>query len=275
MTNFETMEKKLEIKPLSPHRRFAATLAGAYRRLMRGGGQGSAEPVWTRAMSGWLVVGLACALAASLFDAAAIHAVQGSDDFAIGLMAWITNIGKSQWYLVPAGVIFCAIGLIDWSRGGARVKLRLSFLFGQAAFVFSSVALSGIFVNIVKVLFGRARPRLIDEFGAWHFDPLTLGYLNASFPSGHSTTVGALTGILMIWYPRWSLILIELGLFFAATRIAAEAHYPSDVVTGFVTGLFFSIVIARWLASRGVVFRFAPGKILPTAAPVSPRKSKN
>ena len=116
---------------------------------------------------------------------------------------------------------------------------------------------------------------MIDQSGAWHFEPFTLGYLNASFPSGHSTTVGAIIGILMIWNPRWSLLLIEFGLFFAATRIAAQAHYPSDVATGFTTGLFFSIVIARWLASRGVVFRFAPGKILPVPAPLSPRKSAN
>lgn len=274
------MDKKVETEPSplsrppAPHRRFAAALAGAHRRLARGGGPAT-EPIWTRAMTNWLAVGLALTLVAGLADSAAIHAAHGSDDFAVRFMAWITNIGKSQWYLVPAAVIFCAVGLIDWSRGGPRVKARLSFLFGQAAYVFSSVALAGIFVNIVKVLFGRARPRLIDEVGAWHFDPFTLGYLNASFPSGHATTVGALAGILMIWYPRWSLIIIELGLFFAATRIAAQAHYPSDTVAGFVTGLFFSIVIARWLASRGVVFRFVPGKILPVATPVSPRKSKN
>ena len=274
------MDKKVEIEPVAlsrspaPHRRLVAALAGAHRRLARGGGPGT-EPIWTWAMTSWLVAGLALVLVAGLADSAVIHAVRGSDDFSVRLMAWITNIGKSQWYLVPAAVIFCAIGLIDWSRGGPRAKKRLAFLFGQAAYVFSSVALSGLFVNVVKVLFGRARPRLIDEVGAWYFDPFTLGYLNASFPSGHSTTVGALTGILMIWYPRWTLILIELGLFFAATRIAAEAHYPSDVMAGFLTGLFFSIVIARWLASRGVVFRFAPGKTLPVATPVSPRKSKN
>ncbi len=139
-------------------------------------------------------------------------------------------------------------------------------MFGQAAYVFASVALSGLFVNVVKVLFGRARPRLLDQVGAHYFDPLTFGYLNASFPSGHSTTVGAIVGILIIWYPRWSLLIIELGLFFAATRIAAQAHYPSDMVTGFLVGMFFSIALARWLARRGVVFRFVPGKILPVPA---------
>lgn len=267
---------KLQIEsPPSPYRRFAAALNGAYRRVARGRQRVVLDPVWTPAMSWWLVFGLTAALAAGLGDAAAIRFVQGSSEPIVLFMAWITNIGKSQWYLVPAGVIFCAVGLIDWSRGGGRLKLRLAFLFGQAAFVFCAIALSGLFVNVVKVLFGRARPRLFDEVGAWAFDPFTLGYLHASFPSGHATTVGALTGILMIWYPRWSLLVVELGLFLAATRIAALAHYPSDVVTGFTIGLFFAIVIARWLASRGVVFRLTQGNILPAPALFPPRKSKN
>jgi membrane-associated phospholipid phosphatase len=270
------MDKRVEMQPsqMSPHRRLAAALVEARRRLTRGG-LASADPIWTPSMSRWLVIGLCVALIASLADAAAIRYVHGSQDAIIVFMAYITDIGKSQWYLVPAGLIFLSVGLLDWSRKGMRGKARLSVLFGQAAYVFSAIALSGIFVNIVKVMFGRARPRLIDEVGAYYFDPFTFGYVNASFPSGHSTTVGAIVGILMIWYPRWSLVTIELGLFFAATRIAAAAHYPSDVATGFLTGIFFSIVIARWLASRGVVFRFAPGKILPLPASITPRKSRN
>jgi undecaprenyl-diphosphatase len=188
-------------------------------------------------------------------------------------MAWITNVGKSQWYLVPAGVIFLAVGLYDWSIGGRRARVRLSLLFGQAAYVFAAVALAGIFVNIVKVFFGRARPWQIDQLGAWHFAPWSFGYDFASFPSGHSATVGAIVGILMIWFPRWAIVIVELGLFFAATRSAALAHYPSDVMAGFTVGLFFAIVLARWLAGRGAVFRFEEGKILPRPAPVLPRKS--
>jgi membrane-associated phospholipid phosphatase len=257
---------------LAPHRRLMVALAKARSRIARGGG-GQSEPVWTRAMTAWLVAGLVAAVVVSFADGAAIRFVRDSDSGIIRFMAYITNIGRSQWYLVPAGLVFCAVALADWSRGGARAKARLSFIFGQAAYVFSSVALSGLFVNAIKVLFGRARPRLLDQLGAHYFDPLTFGYLNASFPSGHSTTVGAIVGILIVWFPRWSLLIIELGLFFAATRIAAEAHYPSDVIAGFVIGLFFSVGLARWLAKRGVVFRFAPGKILPIPAGRTPRKS--
>ena len=188
-------------------------------------------------------------------------------------MAWITNIGRSQWYLVPAGLVFCAIGLADWSRATRAARRACRWCSDRRPTCSPRSRCPGLLVNVIKVLFGRARPRLIDQFGAHHFDPLTFGYLNASFPSGHATTVGAIVGILMVWYPRWSLLFIELGLFVAATRIAAEAHYPSDVVAGFLLGSFFSIVLARWLARRGVLFRIVPGKILPVAAGGAARKS--
>ena len=249
----------------SPFKRLGVAFATAGRRITRGGG-GEGEAVWTPAMTGWFVAGLLAAFAVSFADAATIRFVRDSDWAVIRFMAYITNIGRSQWYLVPAALVLCGIGIADWSRRGARAKARLSFVFGQAGYVFASVALSGLFVNVVKVLFGRARPRLLDQVGAYYFDPITFGYLNASFPSGHSTTVGAITGILLIWYPRWSLLIIELGLFFAATRVAAQAHYPSDMVTGLLIGMFFSIALARWLAKRGVAFRFVPGKILPVPA---------
>jgi undecaprenyl-diphosphatase len=265
------MHEQLHPLTTPPHRRLVSALAGARRRLVRG--QPADEPLWTAAMIRWLVAALVAALIAGLADEAVIRAVSGSQAPAVRFMAWITNIGKSQWYLVPAAIVFLAVGLYDWSLGGMRAKLRLAFLFGQAAYVFLAVASAGIFVDIVKVIAGRVRPIGIDPLGAWHFDPFSFSYSYASFPSGHSATVGAVAGILMVWYPRWAIFLVEFGLFFAATRIAALAHYPSDVMAGFAVGLFFSLVIARWLARRGVVFRLVPGKTFPVVPPLLPRKS--
>ena len=248
---------------LAPTRRLPAALGGAYRRLARGGHAASDERIWTTAMTGWLVTGLALALAASLFDGAAIEYARHSPSPTIRFMAWITDIGKSQWYLIPAAVVFLAVGISDWISADGRDKIWRARLFGHAAYIFVAVALAGTFVNVVKILFGRARPKLFDAGGAYQFDPFTFGYLHASFPSGHSTTMGALTAILMIWYPRWSIVILELGFFVAATRVAAGAHYPSDVVTGFMIGLLLAVALARWLAIRGVVFRLLPGKVLP------------
>src|SRR5262249_10496709 len=151
----------------------------------------AAEPLWTTAMTRWLVAALVVALLAGLSDEAIIRAALGSQALAVRFMAWITNIGKSQWYLVPAAIVLLAVGLYDWSLGGARAKVRLAFLFGQAAYVFLSVASAGISVDIVKVIAGRVRPIGIDRVGAWHFEPFSFSYSYASFPSGHSATVGA------------------------------------------------------------------------------------
>jgi membrane-associated phospholipid phosphatase len=266
------MPKQPHALRIPPHRRLVSALAGARHRLVRGQPV-AGEPLWTAAMIRWLVAALTAALLAGLADEAIIRAVLGSQSQTVRFMAWITNIGKSQWYLVPAGIVFLAVGFYDWSRGGARAKLRLAFLFGQAAYVFLAVASAGIFVDIVKVIAGRVRPMGIDRFGPWYFDPFSFSYSYASFPSGHSATVGAVVGILMVWYPRWAIFIAEFGLFFAATRIAAGAHYPSDVIAGFSVGVFFAVVIARWLARRGVVFRLVPGKTLPVVPPFLPRKS--
>ena len=136
-------------------------------------------------------------------------------------------------------------------------------LYGQSAFLFGSVAGSGILVNIVKLFIGRARPKLMDSVGAIHFEPFTGGYDFASMPSGHSATMGAVTLALMLWFPGLRWLILPIGLLAAATRIAAKAHYPSDVVSGFAIGVLFALLFSRWLGKRRVVFRLESSATLP------------
>ena len=214
-------------------------------------------------MSVAAVVALAIVLFAALFDAALTRLVRDSETPLLGWMALITDVGRSQGDLVPAAIVFFVVGALDWSQAGPSGRRRLARFFAQAGFVFVAVAASGLLVNVLKILFGRARPILFERVGAYDFDPLTLGYAHASFPSGHSTTVGAVTGILMLWAPRWRVPIAAVGLFVGLTRVAARAHYPSDVAAGFLFGLAVTVVLARYLASRGVMFRFRKGRILP------------
>lgn len=257
--------------PLRPHQRLAAAFGGANDRLWHrpnvpGG------PVWQREMTIMVVVGLALAAVAALTDAWAIAYVRTSQAPFIGWMAALTDLGRSHWYLIPAAAIFLGVGFADWTRAGFRGRARLALLFGQAGFSFAAVAISGILVNVLKVIFGRARPVLFEQHGAYHFEPLSFGYAFASFPSGHSMTVGAVAGILMLWYPRLTWLFAALGLFIASTRVTALAHYPSDVVTGCLFGLTCTIVLARYLATRGVVFRLQQGKMFPTVMGRAGRK---
>lgn len=221
-----------------------------------------------------LLFGLLLIAALSLFDAAAIRLVRAGNSPLFSAMSAITDIGQSHWYLVPAALLFLGAAFVDWRAAGFRGRRRLLLLFGQAGFAFAAVALSGLLANLLKIVVGRARPVMFDAVGPHHFEPFSVGYAFASFPSGHATTVGAVTALLVMWFPRYAALWAIVGVFLAATRVAATAHYLSDIAGGFLFGLGFTILAARFLARRGAVFRFARGKMLPAVVgrPTARRK---
>lgn len=244
------------------HRRFGETMATAHRRVRRPRAH-RAERVWSRRFDRFVLLGLAAIALLSLFDAAAIRHARSDDGLLFSAMRAITDIGQSHWYLAPAAVLFLGLAFVDWRAAGHRRRRRLLLLFGQAGFAFAAVALSGLAANLIKVIVGRARPLMMDEVGPHHFEPFSVGYAFASFPSGHATTMGAVTALFLLWFPRHAWIWLALGLFLAATRVAATAHYLSDIAGGFLFGMAFTVLAARFLARRGAVFRFVHGKILP------------
>jgi undecaprenyl-diphosphatase len=75
--------------------------------------------------------------------------------------------------------------------------------------------------------------------------------------------MGAVAMVLMLWFPKARVPVFLLCAFLAVTRIAARAHYPSDVVAGFSLGLLYALFLARWLARRRVAFRFMNNALLP------------
>lgn len=242
--------------------RFGATMAQAHRRVRRPRFH-RPEPVWPARFDRLVLLGMAVVAALSLFDAAAIRHARADDGLLFSAMRAITDIGQSHWYLVPAALLFFGAAFVDWRKAGFRGRRRLVLLFGQAGFAFAAVALSGLLANVVKIVVGRARPSLFEAVGPHHFEPFSVGYAYASFPSGHATTVGAVTALLCLWLPRYAWLWLAVGVFLAATRVAATAHYLSDIAGGFFFGLAFTVLAARFLARRGVAFRFAHGKVLP------------
>lgn len=175
----------------------------------------------------------------------------------------LTDIGLSQWYLIPAFAIgVCLIG-IDWRNLTQARRLRFGLVYAQATFAFWAIALSGILTNIAKFLIGRARPKFVDTLGANSFSPLEAGYNFASFPSGHSTTMGAVGAVLALWFPRWRVPIILATMFIAFTRIIARAHYPTDVAAGYSVGFLFTIALARFLAGRRSAFLCEEGRFWP------------
>src|SRR5690606_485612 len=177
---------------------------------------------------------------------------------------WMTDIGLSGWYLIPAALVLLAMNLIDWQGAAPRRLLRLYNWTGLAFFILLSVGLSGLIVTFLKRLIGRARPRVGE--GAFSFEPFAVDSSYASFPSGHSTTVGAMTAILFLFLPRARPAILLLGTWLALTRVIVGAHFPSDVIAGFSLGFGFAVLMASIFARLGYVFRH-DGPRLPVPRP--------
>ncbi len=143
----------------------------------------------------------------------------------------ITEIGRGEWYLVPGILIFIIF------------RNRKKVVASKALFLFSSVAVSGILVNIMKVIFGRVRPTLFfsqDLFGFdfFRFDPDFL-----SFPSGHSATSLSAAVVLGILFSKYRFVIIFVGMIVASSRMYLTNHYLSDVLMGSLLGTWTSIVL--------------------------------
>lgn len=205
---------------------------------------------------------LAGVLLIRFIDARYLELVQAGATKNSELAAFLTDIGKSDWILVltGAGILIFTFYTADRYQGALkRVWHRLLL---TLYFLFTAVAFSGLLTNLFKFLFGRVRPLHVEGTDAWISQPLTAGYEFASFPSGHSTTSGALAMALALLFPRFRMVVLPLGAFLALTRNMVGAHFPSDVLAGFLFGASFTWLYARSFARKRLLFHFeASGKL--------------
>nr|WP_316650944.1 phosphatase PAP2 family protein [uncultured Gellertiella sp.] len=208
------------------------------------------------AWKGWLASTLLLvALAVLVLDRPVIHWVATEPAWLRALAARVTDTGKSGWILVSSAILGIAFRLAGRHMRPRRWRHRSILLVQSCLYVFVSVAGSGLLSNLIKRAAGRARPMHIDDLGTLSFHPFANGYDFESFPSGHSTTDGALAMALALLFPALRLPLLALGLALAITRILVGAHYPSDVIAGFSFGAWFALMMALVFARNGLLFR--------------------
>lgn len=232
-------------------------------------------PAWTDRMTVLAVLAWTGVVLIHPFDAVVVRAVGHSLLPPLVVLRDITNVGKSFAYLMAAFSVALIVSLVEWNRLGRRGRARLALIYSQSVFAFGAIALSGVMANILKLLVGRARPKLLAVYGPDYREALHAGYDFASFPSGHSTTLGAIAAVLTLWFPRWRLPIWAVALVLAFSRCAADAHYPSDVWGGFCFGFLFTLFLARLLARRGAGFRFSHARLLPQLRYAAPSNGKN
>ncbi|MBW1899282.1 MAG: phosphatase PAP2 family protein [Deltaproteobacteria bacterium] len=143
----------------------------------------------------------------------------------------ITFFGRSELYLIPTAVFFI---IFRKSRQKSAQK---------SLFMFSTVAASGILVDIIKVIAGRFRPVLYFNRGLFGFDFFHIDSDHLSFPSGHSATAMSIMVALGKLFPEFRYLFYATGVIIALSRAVITAHYLSDVITGALIGVLTSVLL--------------------------------
>ncbi|MBN9670410.1 phosphatase PAP2 family protein [Roseibium aggregatum] len=175
-----------------------------------------------------------------------------------------TDFGKADWILISTGVTCLALLALDAGRYAFRLRMTVGAIFTYAAFIFYSVAATGLLAIAFKWTLGRARPKLYSEVGPVRFDFLAFDGTYTSFPSGHSTTVAALATALAFIFPAYRWLIVVAAFWLAFSRVMVGAHYPSDVIAGTLLGISFTFFTVRAMARRRIGFHISSsGKIEP------------
>jgi undecaprenyl-diphosphatase len=159
-----------------------------------------------------------------------------------GPMRAATTLG--YYYVVLP--LLAAITLVFYLR-----RWRLS-----AVMLVISTAGSVFLTTVLKAVFRRARPEVIDS-------GYSAGFY--SFPSGHATVAvgfyGALALILAYHLrgpARWAVVALgtAMVLLIGFSRLYLGVHYPTDVLAGFLAAPLWLVsvggVYALWLSVRGI-----------------------
>jgi undecaprenyl-diphosphatase len=244
-------------------RRCAAHVAAAFAMLTRSPRLHGRNPWPLAPQQLAIAAGLAVViflLVMFLIDAATINGVGHLPRWIVWFFDQITDFGKSGWFLWPLGILF--LGLAALPRLPRLPQLVLAAIMLRVGFLFVAIGAPGLFVNVVKHIFGRARPLVGGSLDPYLFNPFSWPAAYAGLPSGHAATVFSVLVAFGTLWPRGRTLLWVYALLIAASRVAVTAHYPSDVLAGALVGAVGALLVRRWFALRGLGFSIAPDGIL-------------
>jgi membrane-associated phospholipid phosphatase len=167
----------------------------------------------------------------------------------------ITNIGRSNWMLIPTGAAIALALVLKRRHASFRHSAAYGLIASTIGFVFVSVGGAGLITNLTKNILGRARPKLFDTVGALDFKLFAFSPEHASFPSGHATNIFAFATVIAMLWPRGRVLLYTVAVWIAASRVLIGEHYFTDVVVGAIIGTTFPYLVRKRFAARRWLFQ--------------------
>lgn len=195
-----------------------------------------------------------------LFAGAALFAVGAG--LALPIDLWVTE--HVRYELLPGDIRRLVVWSEMFAHGlGAGLILAAIFYLDRQnrkalRWAMAATLSAGLVANLCKLLIARTRPHHFEDgFAIWDSFGGILpvlwvepwGHAMQSFPSGHTATAVGLALGLQRLYPRARPILIACAALAGFQRIAAGAHFLSDVLAGAAVGLV-TVGLINTLANR-------------------------
>lgn len=193
---------------------------------------------------------VACAICYLYLDRPVIRAVAALDPAVRRPFQLITQGGDSLYSLLPSGLlyVYCL-----WAQCRQPGEMRWELLERwkrRGQFMFIAVASSGLLVNLIKFVLGRARPFKLLHENLYGFHFFETSSKMTSFPSGHSNTAMAIALVLWYLWPKSWPLGFALALGVMSSRVMLTAHYPSDTLAGAYVAVVTTYYLALWFQRR-------------------------
>ena len=142
-----------------------------------------------------------------------------------------TNLGNGL-FVIGLMIVMLTLKKIGWA-----LQIGLSFL------------ASGIIAQLAKHLVHSPRPRLFFGPNEIHIIHGITGTGNTSFPSGHTTTIFALTTLLSLYFPSRiaGFFFFLIAALAGYSRIYLSQHFPVDILGGLLAGVLVSMAVYRFV----------------------------
>lgn len=175
-------------------------------------------------------------------------------DFIQQASVFFTRFGKSDWIVIPSALALIALLFVNASALSKAKLFRLYQWNIWLSFILAGVGLPSLAATILKRIIGRPRPIKFEEFGLYDFHHFNVDAAFASFPSGHSTTIGAFALVMALLMPRYRAGFAVFAILVGFSRVGVGAHHPSDVIAGLAFGALGAFLVAKWFTTRGILF---------------------
>jgi lipid A 4'-phosphatase len=214
----------------------------------------------------WVMAGLATLVAMAVsvawIDRPLALYFKVADDRLTLWLQWITQFGLGWGWLVISGLAALGLWAASLRPQAGAMRERLVAWALVPGFIFLSVLAAGLVADIIKILLGRTRPKLLFADGSFGLTGLSFRADHWSFPSGHVTNVAALAAALTMLWPRHVAAYALFVALIALSRIGTTQHFLSDtigaafiatLVTAYIRGVFTRSGLALGDLKAGVL----------------------